>query len=173
MLAAKSTAPSPARPAAAIALPARDRDCDSSLTDIQIVEESEDEVSSCDEASLRRSPARRLRLHAPAPAPPTVIPAPPQPELATPAKRRLQRSDSVTTFHGGGSESIFRLLPRETRPALRRMLFVEPASRCTLTDLLKGRGKTSGLLCGCPRRRSALRARAACFAAALGRGDRR
>jgi len=30
------------------------------------------------------------------------------------------------------------------------MLFVEPASRCTLTDLLKGKGKTSGLLCGCP-----------------------
>jgi len=29
------------------------------------------------------------------------------------------------------------------------MLFVEPTSRCTLTDLLKGRGKTSGLLCGC------------------------
>jgi len=31
------------------------------------------------------------------------------------------------------------------------MLFVEPEARCTLTDLLKGRGKTSGLLCGCPR----------------------
>lgn len=29
------------------------------------------------------------------------------------------------------------------------MLFIEPAGRCTLTDLLKGRGKTSGLLCGC------------------------
>jgi len=31
------------------------------------------------------------------------------------------------------------------------MLFVEPEARCTLTDLLKGRGKTSGLLCGCHR----------------------
>jgi hypothetical protein len=31
------------------------------------------------------------------------------------------------------------------------MLFLEPASRCSLTDLLKGRGKTSGLLCGCQR----------------------
>lgn len=29
------------------------------------------------------------------------------------------------------------------------MLYVEPSSRCTLTDLLKGRGKTSRLLCGC------------------------
>ncbi|KAJ6596805.1 other/HAL protein kinase [Mycena vulgaris] len=66
---------------------------------------------------------------------------------ATPQKR--QRTDSVTTFHGGGAESIFRLLPRETRPALRRMLFVEPSARCTLTDLLKGKGKSSSLLCGC------------------------
>ena len=65
------------------------------------------------------------------------------------APSRRQRSDSVTTFHGGGAESIFRLLPRETRPALRRMLYVEPSGRCTLTDLLKGRGKASGLLCGC------------------------
>ncbi|KJA21268.1 hypothetical protein HYPSUDRAFT_140817 [Hypholoma sublateritium FD-334 SS-4] len=46
-------------------------------------------------------------------------------------------------------ESIFRLLPRETRPTLSRMLCIAPASRCTLSDLLKGRGKTSGLLCGC------------------------
>jgi len=62
---------------------------------------------------------------------------------------RRQRSDSASTYNGGGAESIFRLLPRETRPALRRMLFVEPTARCTLTDLLKGKGKTSGLLCGC------------------------
>lgn len=83
----------------------------------------------------------------------TAVPTPtPPPACATPAKQHRERSDSVTTFHGGGSESIFRLLPRETRPALRRMLFVEPASRCTLTDLLKGRGKTSSLLCGCPAR---------------------
>lgn len=86
-----------------------------------------------------------------------VTPVPvPQPQLetkpeskpkATPRKR--QRTDSVVTFNGGGAESIFRLLPRETRPALRRMLFVEPSARCTLTDLLKGKGKTSFLLCGC------------------------
>jgi serine/threonine protein kinase len=62
---------------------------------------------------------------------------------------RRQRSDSAATYNGGGAESIFRLLPRETRPALRRMLFVEPTARCTLTDLLRGKGKTSGLLCGC------------------------
>lgn len=75
--------------------------------------------------------------------PPTPTP------VAEPLNKRRPRTDSVTTFHGGGAESIFRLLPRETRPALRRMLFVEPESRCTLTDLLKGRGKASGILCGC------------------------
>jgi hypothetical protein len=77
----------------------------------------------------------------------------------TPVKRRSTnraRADStasVATCNGGigSAESIFLLLPRETRPALRRMLFVEPAARCTLTDLLKGRGKTSDLLCGCHR----------------------
>ncbi|KAF6765121.1 kinase-like domain-containing protein [Ephemerocybe angulata] len=95
--------------------------------------------------------------------PSTVLPAPPVlgPESPSASKstttstakgttaRRRPRSDSVTTFHGGGAETIFRLLPRETRPALRRMLHVEPSARCTLTDLLKGVGKTSGLLCGC------------------------
>ncbi|KAF8902052.1 hypothetical protein CPB84DRAFT_1846471 [Gymnopilus junonius] len=86
------------------------------------------------------------------PAPPTAAAVPTPHSRATPPKQHRERSDSVTTFHGGGSESIFRLLPRETRPAIRRMLFVEPASRCTLTDLLKGRGKTSSLLCGCPAR---------------------
>ncbi|KIL69667.1 hypothetical protein M378DRAFT_68733 [Amanita muscaria Koide BX008] len=60
-----------------------------------------------------------------------------------------QRADSTVTFHGGGAESIFRLLPRESRPIIRRMLFVEPEARCTLSDLLKGKGKTSDLLCGC------------------------
>ncbi|KAF9005569.1 hypothetical protein BDQ17DRAFT_1240178 [Cyathus striatus] len=71
------------------------------------------------------------------------------PAISTSDTKRRIRTDSVATCHGGGAESIFRLLPRETRPALRRMLFVEPSSRCTLTDLLKGRGKTTGYLCGC------------------------
>jgi len=70
--------------------------------------------------------------------------------MPSPLNRR-PRSDSVTTFSGGGADSIFRLLPREARPVIRRMLFVEPTARCTLTDLLKVRGKTSGLLCGCQR----------------------
>ncbi|KAF8654099.1 hypothetical protein AX16_003632 [Volvariella volvacea WC 439] len=88
---------------------------------------------------IQKEPPPEVKVHGP---------EPPPPQPAQEPKKR-QRSDSVTTFHGGGAETIFRLLPRETRPALRRMLYVEPASRCTLTDLLKGRGKTSSLLCGC------------------------
>jgi serine/threonine protein kinase len=70
-------------------------------------------------------------------------------------RARADSAASVATFIGGigSAESIFLLLPRETRPALRRMLHVEPDARCTLTDLVKGRGKTSALLCGCQRHR--------------------
>lgn len=70
-------------------------------------------------------------------------------------RARADSAASVATYNGGigSAESIFLLLPRETRPAIRRMLHVEPDARCTLTDLLKGRGKTSGLLCGCQRHR--------------------
>ncbi|KAJ9096093.1 hypothetical protein QFC19_007319 [Naganishia cerealis] len=58
------------------------------------------------------------------------------------------RTDSVATYNAGGAESIFRLLPRECRPALTRMLAVEPTLRCTLSDLLRGKGK-DGLHCEC------------------------
>jgi serine/threonine protein kinase len=68
-------------------------------------------------------------------------------------RHRVNSAASIATHNGfiGSAESIFLLLPRETRPAIRRMLFVEPEARCTLTDLLKGRGKSSGILCGCSR----------------------
>ncbi|OJT03141.1 Serine/threonine-protein kinase oca2 [Trametes pubescens] len=62
---------------------------------------------------------------------------------------RANSAASVATFSTGGAESIFRLLPRESRPAIRRMLFVEPSARCTLSDLLRGKGKSNDLLCGC------------------------
>ena len=57
-------------------------------------------------------------------------------------KPRVLRSDSVssvTTYTSGAADSIFRLLPRETRSALSRMMAVEPSMRCTLGDLLRGR----------------------------------
>ncbi|KAF8744167.1 Pkinase protein, partial [Rhizoctonia solani] len=57
------------------------------------------------------------------------------------------RTDSVATFNAGGPDSIFRLLPRETRNAIRRMMFIEPSSRCTIGSVLHG--KKAGLVCGC------------------------
>lgn len=60
------------------------------------------------------------------------------------------RSDSTATNDGAEAvDSIFRLLPRESRPALRRMMVVEPTQRCTLQDLILGRGQADGILCGC------------------------
>lgn len=55
------------------------------------------------------------------------------------------------TGTGAGADSIFRLLPRESRNAIRRMMHVEPKGRCTLSDLLHGRGKgkSDGLRCLC------------------------
>ena len=65
------------------------------------------------------------------------------------AKRERAASISSTrTFQTGGAESIFRLLPRESRSAVMRMLAVEPTIRCTLNDLLKGRGNDD-MMCPC------------------------
>jgi serine/threonine protein kinase len=51
----------------------------------------------------------------------------------------VSSNSSQTTFTSGAADSIFRLLPRETRSALSRMMAVEPSLRCTLGDLLRGR----------------------------------
>ncbi|SGY79297.1 BQ5605_C008g05098 [Microbotryum silenes-dioicae] len=53
----------------------------------------------------------------------------------------LRRGFSVAsdaTWTTGAADSIFRLLPRETRSCLTRMLTIEPSIRCTLADLLRG-----------------------------------
>ncbi|KAN0060233.1 serine/threonine protein kinase [Thecaphora frezii] len=66
-------------------------------------------------------------------------------ESGSDGKPTAERSDSVssasslTTYTSGAADSIFRLLPRETRSALSRMMAVEPSLRCTLGDLLRGR----------------------------------
>lgn len=62
-------------------------------------------------------------------------------------RRNLSRSNSVSsvaTYTSGAADSIFRLLPRETRSALSRMMAVEPSLRCTLGDLLRGRRFSDG-----------------------------
>lgn len=45
---------------------------------------------------------------------------------------------SNSTWTTGAADSIFRLLPRETRSCLTRMLTIEPSLRCSLADLLRG-----------------------------------
>ncbi len=66
-------------------------------------------------------------------------------------RERAASISSTRTFQTGGAESIFRLLPRESRSAVMRMLAVEPSIRCTLSDLLDGRGKDNQMCtCGSP-----------------------
>ena len=66
-------------------------------------------------------------------------------------RERAASISSARTFNVGGAESIFRLLPRESRSAVMRMLAVEPKIRCTFSDLLVGRGKDDQMCtCGAP-----------------------
>lgn len=81
--------------------------------------------------------------------PPTAQPSPPERTLTSPGRR--PRASSTTS-----PNSIFRLLPRETRPALRRMLCVDPKLRTTMGELLWGRREAGGIIalaegevCGC------------------------
>lgn len=53
-----------------------------------------------------------------------------------------------TAADSTGVDSIFRLLPRETRPAIMAMMTIDPVSRCTLADLLQGTGNDA-LVCRC------------------------
>ena len=65
-----------------------------------------------------------------------------------PAPKKSTTAAPIAAIDNTGVDSIFRLLPRETRPALMAMLSVEPTIRCTLADLLKGRGNDM-LVCRC------------------------
>lgn len=68
-------------------------------------------------------------------------------------QKRRERAASISstrTYTSGGAESIFRLLPRESRSAIMRMLAVEPSIRCTLHDLLYGEGRDDQM-CPCGR----------------------
>lgn len=53
-------------------------------------------------------------------------------------KPRRGTFSSVSTYDSGAADSIFRLLPRECRNALMRMLTIDTTARCTLGDLLRG-----------------------------------
>jgi len=84
-------------------------------------------------------------MHSPVPMSPSSEPSsmriPPIPAATagTHGKAPSVHSEGQTTFTSGAADSIFRLLPRETRSALSRMMAVEPSMRCTFGDLLRGR----------------------------------
>lgn len=71
--------------------------------------------------------------------PPPAQPSSPKRTTASPGKR--PRASSTTS-----PNSIFRLLPRETRPALRRMLCVDPKLRTTMGELLWGQRDAGGII---------------------------
>ncbi|KAG1756547.1 Pkinase-domain-containing protein [Suillus paluster] len=66
-----------------------------------------------------------------------------QPQVPSPKRAPPRRTRSTST---SSPNSIFRLLPRETRPALRRMLCVDPAMRTTMGELLWGRRGMGGIV---------------------------
>ncbi|KAK0533864.1 serine/threonine protein kinase [Tilletia horrida] len=74
----------------------------------------------------------------------SLLPSPAALQAQVQSQSQQERTPSVhsegqTTFTSGAADSIFRLLPRETRSALSRMMAVEPSMRCTFGDLLRGR----------------------------------
>ncbi|ORY35871.1 hypothetical protein BCR39DRAFT_37646 [Naematelia encephala] len=92
---------------------------------------------------------RSRAVSTPMATPPGELPTPTKSRQEVQARRERAASISSTrTFQTGGAESIFRLLPRESRSALMRMLAVEPSIRCTFSDLLYGRGKDT-MMCTC------------------------
>ena len=54
------------------------------------------------------------------------------------SKHTVESISSQKTFQTGAADSIFRLLPRETRNCLTRMMTIDPKLRCSFADLLRG-----------------------------------
>ncbi|KAH7889300.1 hypothetical protein F5I97DRAFT_1827176 [Phlebopus sp. FC_14] len=141
------------------------------------------ELSGEEERMLSTSPPSHTPLHhaepqATRPAPPPPVPAPASlssspmkspsatdppsptttkkpPPTNAPVQPRRPSTRPRTSSHSSPN-SIFRLLPRETRPALRRMLCVDAKARTTMGELLWGRGGGGGVValdegerCGC------------------------
>ncbi|KAH7914999.1 Pkinase-domain-containing protein [Hygrophoropsis aurantiaca] len=74
------------------------------------------------------------------------LPPAPAPASSRPSSRPTSSHANPTSPTNLNANSIFRLLPRETRPALRQMLRVDPAARTTMGALLWGRGGGDGVL---------------------------
>lgn len=54
------------------------------------------------------------------------------------SRHTVDSMNSQRTFQTGAADSIFRLLPRETRNCLTRMLTLDAKLRCSFADLLRG-----------------------------------
>lgn len=54
------------------------------------------------------------------------------------SRHTVDSISSQKTYQTGAADSIFRLLPRETRNCLTRMMTVDPKIRCSFADLLRG-----------------------------------
>ena len=97
----------------------------------------------------QQSLSSELQASRPAPSPPMSQST--SSKTASQKGTTRKRTDSCTS-----PNSVFRLLPRETRPALRRMLCFDPKARTTMGRLLWGRyggggiiGLEGGEKCGC------------------------
>ncbi|KAG9318807.1 Pkinase-domain-containing protein [Chiua virens] len=98
---------------------------------------SSEQLSSSPKLPSQQFPCSELHASRPAPSPPISQPG------AKPVSQRTarKRSDSRTS-----PNSVFRLLPRETRPALRRMLCFDPKVRTTMGQLLWGKCGGGGMV---------------------------
>lgn len=54
------------------------------------------------------------------------------------SRHTVDSISSQKTYQTGAADSIFRLLPRESRNCLTRMMTVDPKIRCSFADLLRG-----------------------------------
>lgn len=57
------------------------------------------------------------------------------------SRHTIESMSSQKTYSTGAADSIFRLLPRETRNCLTRMMTIDPKVRCSFADLLRGGDK--------------------------------
>jgi len=96
-------------------------------------------------------PSSESQSSRPAPSPQTSQDVP---------KAAAQRTTRKRAVSNTSPNSVFRLLPRETRSALRRMLCFDPKARTTMGQLLWGRCGGGGIValeegekCGCERHR--------------------
>ncbi|KIN95112.1 hypothetical protein M404DRAFT_332298 [Pisolithus tinctorius Marx 270] len=108
---------------------------------------SSKELKTSEPASVQSPPSASTSSPSDKPVPATVKRTPPDGKGSTspsPQPRKPTYTRARTSSHSSPN-SIFRLLPRETRPALRRMLCFDPRARATMGELLFGRKHAPGV----------------------------